>query len=390
MQLITALIASLALSATAVSAQTQLGTGGASAPRFTYGRVSGTYPGVRSTGSNGETNPNRPSLGTPINQLSMARLATVNSVDDWCTFGPPGTDQPIGNIEAEAVAYCTKPRNNARVIPDGTLTAVQFVRTPLYVQVSALGDFTKIGVMPLDDGGELDPHGATGEGNPVGGNVTSNVTGTEVFYEEWMNFVSYNQVCIRICTAAGQGVSAAQQCEHELDIMGCQFVMATGPVADNVFESCEGDAAYPPGLYPQGGSTSTFKQFFVGSYVNNGETITYTNGAEDQVTPTAAFSIPVSSNCASVSTIGNAIASIVTSASTSTTTTTAAPSGSSNSGMTVTRGQSGSTLPRQSTTSSAQQSGAAAPAHIREVGSAAWKVGAVMAGAAVLGVAVLA
>ena len=37
-----------------------------------------------------------------------------------------------------------------------------------------------------DMGGELDPHGATGNGNPVGGNVTSNVSGEDVHYEEWM------------------------------------------------------------------------------------------------------------------------------------------------------------------------------------------------------------
>jgi len=30
-------------------------------------------------------------------------------------------------------------------------------------------------------------------GNPVGGNVTSNITGEDVFYEEWMNYISYNQ-----------------------------------------------------------------------------------------------------------------------------------------------------------------------------------------------------
>ncbi|KAK0538701.1 hypothetical protein OC842_001224 [Tilletia horrida] len=384
---VTALIGSIALLATAAQAQMAAGTGGPDAPKFDIGRVSGTFPGVRSTGSNGETNPRRPSLGTPINQQSMARLASVNSIDDWCTFGPPGTDQPIGNIEAEAVAYCTKPRNNARVIPDGTLTAVHFVRTPLYVQVMALGDFTKIGVMPGDDGGELDPHGATGVGNPVGGNVTSNVTGQDVFYEEWMNFVSYNQVCMRICTAAGNTISAAKQCEHELDVMGCQFVMP-GNYADNVFESCDGDAAYPPGQYPQGnGQTSQFKQFFVGSYVANGETITYTNGDENQMTPTAAFSIPATSNCATTSTIANAIASIVPSSSTSSSSASSptAAASSSGAGMSSTRSNAG-TLPSQSSTR--QQTGAAV-AHVREVGSGAWKGAAVLAGAAFLGVVAL-
>ena len=48
------------------------------------------------------------------------------------------------------------------------------------------GDFSKINIAEGDMGGELDPHGATGNGNPVGGNVTSNITGEDVHYEEWM------------------------------------------------------------------------------------------------------------------------------------------------------------------------------------------------------------
>jgi hypothetical protein len=44
-------------------------------------------------------------------------------------------------------------------------------------------------IMQGDEGGELDPHGATGLGNPVGGNVTNNRTGSDLFYEEWMNYV---------------------------------------------------------------------------------------------------------------------------------------------------------------------------------------------------------
>ncbi|KAL9934084.1 hypothetical protein V8E36_007166 [Tilletia maclaganii] len=380
MQIITAVLGSLAILSTAVSAQSAPGTGGPDAAPFDFGTPSGTFAGVRSTAPNGPTNPRRPSLGTPINQTSLARLASVNSIDDWCTFGPPRTGEPIGNIEAEAVAYCTKPRNNARVIPDGTLTAVHFVRTPLYVQVMAFGDFTKIGVMDGDDGGELDPHGATGQGNPVGGNVTSNVTGTDVFYEEWMNFVSYNQVCIRICTAASNVVSAAVQCEHELDIMGCQFVMP-GNYNPGQWESCEGDAAYPPGYYPQpGGSTSRFRQFFVGSYVAGGETITYTNGAEDQVTPTAAFSIPATSSCTTVATIANGIASLV---STTTTTTTAAPSSS---GLSTTRSSSSS----RSTSSGSSGNTGAAVAQLTQVGGGAWKSAAVLAAAAFIGAAVLA
>lgn len=52
----------------------------------------------------------------------------------------------------------------------------------------AFGDFTKLNIQDGDYGGELDPHGPSGDGNPVGGNVTSNVVDgtTDVNYEEWM------------------------------------------------------------------------------------------------------------------------------------------------------------------------------------------------------------
>lgn len=65
-----------------------------------------------------------------------------------------------------------------------------------------------------DQGGELDPHGAENLGNPIGGNVTSNVTGSDVFYEEWMSFISYSQFCLRICTAENSNYTAALMCEQ--------------------------------------------------------------------------------------------------------------------------------------------------------------------------------
>lgn len=282
----------------------------ASVPAFSYGTPNANAPGVRGTGSNGPTNPRTASLNTAINQTSDSRLASINSIDDWCTFGPQVAGTEIGNVEGETVAYCTKPRNNARVIPDGTITGAHFIRTPLYVQVMALGDFTKIGLVQGDEGGELDPHGATNMGNPVGGNVTSNVSGQDVFYEEWMNYISYNQMCFRVCIAGTDVAPTALECQHTLDVMGCNFVMP-GSYADNVFETCDGDSAYPPGLYPQaGGSTSTFEQFFTGTYVAGGTTYSYTNGRADQTTPTAAYSLPSTSNCRTTATISNGIASL--------------------------------------------------------------------------------
>ena len=177
-----------------------------------------------------------------------------------------------------------------------------------------------------DSGGELDPHGAENVGNPIGGNVTSNVpTGGDVFYEEWMSFVSFShtlsssigadgqisfdQFCLRICTAETANVTTALQCEHELDVMGCQFVMAIPDFyqSNNSFTSCEGEAAPPPGLYPQpDGSTSTFRQRYTGTYTApDGQTEIWKVG--QTITPSAPAFYPATSNCVTYSTISNGV-----------------------------------------------------------------------------------
>lgn len=161
-----------------------------------------------------------------------------------------------------------------------------------------------------DSGGELDPHGATNMGNPVGGNVTSNVIDgkTDVFYEEWMNYISSSEICFRVCIAGSDEATPSQECQHTLDEMGCQFVMAQLPINEGTFESCEADAAYPPGIYPQpDGSTSTFQQFYSGVYTVGSTAYSYQNAQEDQVTPSAPFSYPTPSSCSTQSTISNGL-----------------------------------------------------------------------------------
>ncbi|WFD42763.1 hypothetical protein MPSI1_001413 [Malassezia psittaci] len=296
-------------SSAAASSAAALNNAENDSPKFTYGTADPKYPGVVATGPMGSTNPSKPSLNTAVNQTSMSRLATVNSVDDWCTFGPPDNSKTLGDVEGEVVAYCTKARNNARVIPDGTVTAAHFVKTPLYVQIMALGDFTKINFQKGDSGGELDPHGATGLGNPVGGNVTSNITGSDVFYEEWMNYVSHELMCFRICIAGSDGAPPSKECQHSLDEVGCYWIMPGNYYPDQ-FESCDADAAYPPGIYVSDGSTSSFQQYATGIWTDDGEVKTYTNGSKGEETPTAAQSQPSSSNCKTYSTIANNIASL--------------------------------------------------------------------------------
>ncbi|KAL1411467.1 hypothetical protein Q8F55_002423 [Vanrija albida] len=261
---------------------------------------------VLATGPMGATNPPAPVFGTPINQNSDARLLSLNAIDDWCVFAP---QHPGEVIEGEVVAWCTQPRNNARVIPDGTVTSAHFVKTPVYWQIQGFGDFTKLNIAAGDAGGELDPHGATNLGNPVGGNVTTTATGPDVSYEEWMNYMSYNQFCLRICIGEGE-FSASTMCQHTLDLMGCQWVMP-GDYTDNSFTECDGDAAIPPGLYPlPGGGYSTFQQRYTGTYTNTAPDGVKTTGVWTQgetTTPAAPATTPKTSNCKTYSTISNGI-----------------------------------------------------------------------------------
>lgn len=72
---------------------------------------------VVATGPNGPTNPSAPSfdaVGSTVDQNSNSRLLTVNAIDDFCLYAPQQPNSEIGDQEANVVAWCTKPRNNAR------------------------------------------------------------------------------------------------------------------------------------------------------------------------------------------------------------------------------------------------------------------------------------
>lgn len=134
----------------------------------------------------------------------------INSIKDFCLWAPHKR-ATIGDSEAKTIAYCTKSGYGTRLIPDGTISGAHFLKTPSYVQVTGRGDLTKINVAPRDEGGELDPHGADGSGNPVGGVVfTRAFTGNWQQIHEWQNFISYNEFCFRACI----GTYAKEWCPH--------------------------------------------------------------------------------------------------------------------------------------------------------------------------------
>lgn len=79
---------------------------------------------------------------------------------DFCLWAPSEPGKTVGEIEGEMIAWCTKPGHGTRLIPDGTLTGVQFLTTPDYIQAVGFMDQTKIDMADGDFGGEMDPHGA--------------------------------------------------------------------------------------------------------------------------------------------------------------------------------------------------------------------------------------
>ena len=52
-------------------------------------------------------------------------------------------------------------------MPNGTILGAHFVQTPDYVQITGTGDLTKLNIPAGDSGGELDPHGADGNGKTL-------------------------------------------------------------------------------------------------------------------------------------------------------------------------------------------------------------------------------
>ncbi|GAA5888123.1 hypothetical protein JCM5296_005442 [Sporobolomyces johnsonii] len=233
--------------------------------------------------------------GSTDSQSSLCQTAFVNSVEDFCLWAPPTPGQTIGDSEQVEVAWCTASGHGARVIPEGSIHSAHFLRTPHYIQVTGTGDFTSINIARGDEGGELDPHGATGNGNPIGGLVFSN--GQQI--HEWTSFISDSEFCFRVCPDADD---AWLWCQHIYDLQGCQW-NEPGNYGDG-FDTCDGDSTnLPPGIYSVDGALSTYQQ---------------SQGAA----PTA-HAAGASSNCQAVATVGGGVAAPIP------TTTSAAASSSS-------------------------------------------------------------
>ena len=78
------------------------------------------------------------------------------------------------------------------------------MRTPAYIQIVGTFNQTGINLMSDDSGGELDPNGADGLGNPLGGLLYSTglPSGDNKTYEQtqhWTNFIDGTHFCYKVC-----------------------------------------------------------------------------------------------------------------------------------------------------------------------------------------------
>lgn len=210
---------------------------------YAFALLSGFDPNnlpYQSDKDHGQTGYNQ--CGTKAHKDSLCQNLFINSAEDFCLFAPP-KPWNIGEAERDVVSYCSKDGYGTRLIPPNTFTTFHYVRTPRYVQITGLGDFTKVNVPPRDEGGEMDPSGPDGAGNPVGGLVF----GEKGQFDRWTEFISYNEFCIRVCF--NDHSDAYRFCEHIYDLEGCRWNMP-GNYDGAGFDECQGeDVPLPMGEY---------------------------------------------------------------------------------------------------------------------------------------------
>ncbi|RXK35734.1 hypothetical protein M231_07023 [Tremella mesenterica] len=188
------------------------------------------------------------------------------SHDDFCLYGPTDPFNYIWNTGTNVVSWCSKAGHGTRLIPDGTLHGVTYVKAQSWMQVSGTGDFTKINIAPGDAGGQFDPGKA-----PAGANVyTSNDNQAA---SSWVTLISDSIFCLRVCTNPAF-------CPNTYDQMGCYFLLGNSVGSDGQWQDCSSDDGDPPGVV-------------------NG--VTYTQGQDPTPSPTA----PALSGCSNGGSVAN-------------------------------------------------------------------------------------
>ncbi|KAJ6502840.1 hypothetical protein C8R47DRAFT_1183686 [Mycena vitilis] len=210
---------------------------------------------------------------TTENQQSLCQTMFVNHIDDFCLWAPNPPNSTIADTEGDVVAWCTKKGHGTRIIPDGAITGLQFIKTPGYLQIAGTIDQAKLNIAG-EFGGELDSGGQDGEGNPMGGLVYSNnLSGAAdnssfVQAQHWSFFIGANAFCGKVCDQTGSNPQGL--CNNIYDRLGCDYNAPNSAVA-GTFESCAGDDMIPVGTYVVNGQTSTYHQPAETVPINDGD-----------------------------------------------------------------------------------------------------------------------
>jgi len=189
---------------------------------------------------------------TTANQNSLCVNAVVNSIQDFCVFAPPEPNSLIANVEGECVAWCVNGQKyGTRTIPSGAVTGMQFVKAPGYVAMGLNIVGPLLYDQASDAGGELDPHGADGRGNPIGSLMYTNAFGGsstgETQATEWHEFIGGTQICMKVCNPSQATDSRSNLCDNIYDTVGCNAnVPLNYGAIGNSFVSCLGDNQLPP------------------------------------------------------------------------------------------------------------------------------------------------
>ncbi|GAA5840679.1 hypothetical protein JCM9279_007401 [Rhodotorula babjevae] len=199
---------------------------------------------------------------------AMCQTLIANDIKDFCLWGsdPTGTElDTIGDIEAAVVSYCTQKGHGGRTIKAGAITGVQVLKTEAYIQWTGFVDQTALHLTADDSGGELDPHGADLQGNPLGGLVYSSglPSGDNKTLEqavEWNLFIGGGVFCLKLCDPEYYKKTGVFFCENRYDRMGCSYNMPASYV-DKEFSVCDSELQDVVGVYTgSDGKTSTYSQ----------------------------------------------------------------------------------------------------------------------------------
>ncbi|KAJ7656552.1 hypothetical protein B0H17DRAFT_956080 [Mycena rosella] len=200
---------------------------------------------------------------TTENQDSLCQTMFVNHIDDFCLWAPGPPNSTIADTEGDVVAWCSKKGHGTRIIPDGAITGLQFIKTPSYIQIAGTINQAMLNIAG-EYGGELDSGGQDGEGNPMGGLVYSNNfksnNGNNASFQQaqhWSFFIGANQFCGKVCDSTGSNPQGL--CQNIYDRLGCEY-NAPNTASEGVFESCDGDDMTPVGTYVVDGQTSVYHQ----------------------------------------------------------------------------------------------------------------------------------